>query len=136
MGIAAEAALYGWTDARHWVPDLLAGWSLIGCGLAAWALRPRNRCGALMAAAGFAWFLPNFNGSSIGAISWLSAHSLYLYRGPLVQLVLTYPRGRGSSRVERAAITGGYVAAVMTPMWTSELVTIVLAALLVALAAV
>jgi signal transduction histidine kinase len=135
MGIAAEAALYGWTDARHWVADLLAGWSLIGCGLVAWALRPRNRCGALMAAAGFAWFLPNFSGSSVGAISWLGAHSLYLYRGPLVQLVLTYPRGRRSSRVERAAIIGGWIAAVVTPLWRSEVVTILLAAALVAVAA-
>src|SRR5690348_17657096 len=55
MGIVAESALYGWTDARQWVPDLLAGWSLIGCGLAAWTLRPRSWCGALMTAAGFAW---------------------------------------------------------------------------------
>jgi signal transduction histidine kinase len=136
VGVAAESAFYGWMDARLWVPDLLAGWCLIGCGLAAWTLRPRSRCGALMAAAGFAWFAPNFSGSSIGAISWLSAHSLYLYRGPLVQLVLTYPRGRSSSRAERAAVIAGYVAAVVTPIWTSEVVTIALAALLVALAAV
>jgi signal transduction histidine kinase len=136
VGVAAESALYGWTDARNWVPDLLAGWSLIGCSLAARTLRPRNRCGALMATAGLAWFLPNFSGSSIGAISWLSAHSFYLYRGPLVQLVLTYPRGRSSSRVERAAVTGGYVAAVVFPIWNSLVLTIVLATLLVALAAV
>jgi signal transduction histidine kinase len=134
VGIAAESALYGWTDSRHWVPDLLAGWSLIACGLAAWTLRPRSRCGALMAAAGFAWFAPNFSGSSIGAISWLSAHSLYLHRGPLVQLVLTYPRGRSSSRLERAGVLGGYVAAVVASIWRSETVTIALAALLVALA--
>jgi signal transduction histidine kinase len=101
-------------------PDLLAGWSLIGCGLAARMLRPRNRCGALMAAAGFAWFAPNF---------------IYLYRGPLVQLVLTYPRGRSPSRMERAAVAGGYVAAVVTPIWNSLVVTIVLAAVLVAFAA-
>jgi signal transduction histidine kinase len=136
MGVAAESALYGWTDARHWVPDLLAGWSLVGCGLAAWTLRPRSRCGALMAAAGFAWFVPNFSGSSIGAIGWLSAHSFYLYRGPLVQLVLTYPRGRSSSRVERAAVIGGWVVAVLAPIWRSEVVTLVLAAVLVALATV
>ncbi|HJQ51219.1 MAG TPA: ATP-binding protein [Gaiellaceae bacterium] len=135
MAIAAESALYGWTDTRHWVPDLLAGGSLIGCGLAAWTLRPRNRCGALMAAAGFAWFVPNFSGSSIGAVSWLGAHSLYLYRGPLVQLLLTYPRGRSSSRVERAAVMGGWIAAVVAPVWRSEVVTIVLAAALVALVA-
>jgi signal transduction histidine kinase len=135
VGIAAESALYGSTDARHWVPDLLAGWSLIWCGLAAWTLRPRSRCGVLMAAAGFAWFAPNFSGSSIGAISWLSAHSLYLYRGPLVQLVLTYPRGRSSRRLERAGVVGGYVAAGVAPIWRNEIVTIVLAMLLVVLAA-
>jgi signal transduction histidine kinase len=135
VGIAAESAFYGSTDARHWVPDLLAGWSLIWCGLAAWTLRPRSRCGVLMAAAGFAWFAPNFSGSSIGAISWLSAHSLYLYRGPLVQLVLTYPRGRSSRRLERAGVVGGYVAAGVAPIWRNEIVTIVLAMLLVVLAA-
>jgi signal transduction histidine kinase len=135
LGVGAESALYGWADPRHWVPDLLVGWCLIGCGLAAWSLRPRSRSGALMAAAGFAWFLPDFSGSSAGVISWLSAHCLYLYRGPLVQLVLTYPRGRSSSRVERAGIIGGYVAAAVVPIWRSEIVTIVLAALLVALAA-
>lgn len=135
LGIGAEWAFYGWADPRHWLPDLLVGWSLIGCGLAAWSLRASSRCGALMAAAGFAWFLPDFSGTSIGAISWLSEHSLYLYRGPLVQLVLTYPRRRSSLRVERAGVVGGYVAAVVTPIWRSEIVTIVLAALLVALAA-
>ena len=135
LGVGAEWALYGWADPRHWIPDLLAGWCLIGCGLAAWSLPPRSRSGVLMAAAGFAWFAPNFGGSSIGVISWLSAHSLYLYRGPLVQLVLTYPSGRSSRRMERAAVVGGYVAAVVTPVWRSEMATIVLAVLLVALAA-
>ena len=135
LGISAEWALFGWTDPRHWIPDLLVGWCLIGCGLAAWSLQPRSRSGALMAAAGFAWFAPNFIGSSVGAISWLSEHSLYLYRGPLVQLVLAYPSGRSSRRMVRAGVIGGYVAAVVTPAWRSEIVTIVLAALLVALAA-
>ena len=135
LGVGAEWALYGWADPRHWVPDLLVGWGLIGCGLAARSLRPRSRSGALMTAAGFAWFAPNFGTTSVGAISWLSAHSLYLHRGPLVQLVITYPRGRGSRRIERAGVLGGYVAAVFAPIWRSEIVTIVFAALLVALAA-
>ena len=135
LGVGAEWALYGWADPRHWIPDLLAGWCLIGCGLAAWSLRPRSQSGALMATAGFAWFAPNFRGSSIDVISWLSEHSLYLYRGLLVQLVLTYPSGRSSRRIERAGIIGGYVAAVVTPVWRNEIAAIVLAALLVALAA-
>lgn len=135
VGIGAEWAYYGWADPRLWVPDLLVGWSLIGCGLAAWSLRPRSRCGALMAAAGFAWFAPDFSGSSLGAIGWLSEHSLYLYRGPLVQLLLTFPSGRSSRRIERAGLVGGYVAAVVTPAWRSEISAIALAALLIALAA-
>ena len=135
LGVGAEWALYGWADPRHWVPDLLVGWGLIGCGLAAWSLRPRSWSGALMTAAGFAWFAPNFGTTNVGAISWLSAHSLYLHRGPLVQLVIAYPRGRSSRRIERAGVLGGYVAAVFAPIWRSEIVTIVLAALLLALAA-
>lgn len=135
VGVGAEWAFYGWADPRHWVPDLLAGWCLIGCGLTAWSLRPRSQSGALMAATGFAWFAPNFVGSSIAAISWLSEHSLYLYRGPLVRLVLAYPSGRSSRRMERAGIIGGYVAAVVIPVWRSEIATIVLVGLLVALAA-
>src|SRR6185437_1698134 len=78
LGVGAEWALYGWADPRHWVPDLFVGWGLIGCGLAAWSLRPRSRSGALMTAAGFAWFAPNFVTTSVVAISWISAHSLYL----------------------------------------------------------
>ena len=88
-----------------------------------------------MAAAGFAWFAPNFIGSNIGAVSWLSAHALYLYRGPLVHLVLSFPSGRSSRRMERAGVVGGYVAALVTPVWRSEVATIVLAAVLVTVAA-
>src|SRR5207244_6101572 len=107
LGVGAEWALYGWADPRHWVPDLLVGWGLIGCGLAARSLRPRSRSGALMTAAGFAWFAPNFGSTSVGAISWLSAHYLYLHSGTIVQLVIIYPRGRSSRRIERAGVLGG-----------------------------
>ena len=135
LGFGAEWALYGWAVPRQWVPDLLVGWCLIGCGLAAWLLRPRMRSGALMAATGFAWFAPSFTGSNIAAVSWLSAHALYLYRGPLVHLVLSFPSGRSSRRIERAGVVGGYVAALVTPIWRSEVATFVLAVVLVTVAA-
>jgi len=93
-GVAAEWRLYGWADPGGWVPDLLAGWGMIGCGLAGWSRRPESRSGVLLAAAGFAWLAPNFAAAGLGAFGWLSAHALYLHRGPLVHLVLTYPRGR------------------------------------------
>ena len=134
VGIAAEWRLYGWADPGDWVPDLLAGWAMIACGLAGWSRRPQSRSGALLAAAGFAWFAPNFAATGSAALAWLSAYALYLYRGPLVQLVLTYPQGRPVRRLDRAAVIAGYAAAVITPVWADKTATIVLACLLVAVA--
>jgi signal transduction histidine kinase len=135
LGIVAEWRLYGWADPRGWLPDLLTGWSLIGCGLAGWARRPRSRAGALLAAAGFAWFVPDLAPAGVGLLGWISAHALYLHRGPLVHLVLTYPRGRIRGHLEGAAVAAGYAAAVVTPVWGSGAGTIALAGCLVAVAA-
>jgi signal transduction histidine kinase len=60
---------------------------------------------------------------------------LYLHRGPLVHLVLTYPSGRSGSRLVRGAVAVGYAAAVITPIWPSEPATIVLAELLLGVSA-
>jgi signal transduction histidine kinase len=135
FGIAAEWIYFGWGDPRHWVPDLITGWTFIACGLVAWSRRPESRSGALMAATGFTWFLGNLAGSGIDPVDWLGAHALYLYRGPLVHLLVTYPSGRLASRLDRAAVAVGYAAAVLTPVWRSELATIVLAVLLVVVCA-
>ena len=132
VGVAAEAALYDRGYPGDWAPDLLAGWSLIACGLVASSRRPESRSGALMAATGFAWFAGNFSSSEIGWIAWLSAHALFLYRGPLVHLVLTYPRGRCTSKLETGAVGLGYAFAVITPVWSSLPVTIALSGALVA----
>lgn len=133
-GVAAEWRMYGWADPGGWVPDLLAGWGMIGCGLAGWSRRPESRSGVLLAAAGFAWLAANFAAAGLGAFGWLSAHALYLHRGPLVHLVLTYPRGRTRGLVEGSAVAVGYAAAVLTPVWSSRAGTIALSALLVAVA--
>ena len=98
VGVAAEWRLHGWADPGGWLADLVTGWAMIGCGLVGWARRPQSRSGALLAAAGFAWFVPNFASSGAGLLGWLGARALYLHRGPLVQLVLTYPRGRVRGR--------------------------------------
>ena len=134
LGILAEQIYFGWGDARHWVPDLVTGWSLIACGLIGWSRRPDSRSGALMAATGFAWFAGNFTTAGLGPLDWLAAHALYLYRGPLVHLLLSYPRGRIAGRIERAAVAVGYVAAIVTPAWRSGTTTIVLASLLLGVA--
>jgi signal transduction histidine kinase len=134
LGILAEQAYFGWGDARHWIPDLVTGWSLIACGLVGWSRRPESRSGALMAATGFAWFAGNFATVGPGPLDWLAAHGLYLYRGPLFHLVLSYPRGRLAGRVERSAVAVGYVAAIVTPASRNGTATIVLASLLVGVA--
>jgi signal transduction histidine kinase len=134
VGIAAEWTYYGWGDPRDWVPDLITGWILIACGLIGWSRRPESRSGALLALTGFAWFVPDFAVTGVGAFDWLTERALYLHRGPLVQVVLTFPRGRAGGRIERAALAVAYVAAVVRPIWQNEIGTIVLAVLLVGVA--
>jgi signal transduction histidine kinase len=135
LGLTAEWVGFGWDDPRHWIPDLAVGWTFIGCGLIASRRRPESRTGPLLAATGFAWFVWNFAGVGVAAVAWLAAHLVYLHRGPLVQLVLTYPSGRPASRLVRAAVAVGYAAAVITPVWRSAGATILLAGLLVAVCA-
>src|SRR4030095_10438726 len=135
VGLAAEWVGVGWDDPRHWVPDLAVGWTFIGCGLVAVWRRPESRSGLLMAATGFTWFLENFAQVGVAAVAWVAAQLAYLHRGPLVQLVLTYPSGRPGSRLVRGAVAVGYAAAVITPVWQSEVATILLAGLLLAVCA-
>jgi signal transduction histidine kinase len=127
LGLAAEGVGFGWDDPGHWVPDLLVGWTFVGCGLAGQAIRPRSRSGALMVLTGFAWFLGNFSPVDVAALSWAAGNGLYLYRGVLVQSVLTYPTGATDSWPVRATIAGGYALSAVRPIWQSGIATIVLA---------
>ena len=124
LGLAAELVAYDVGAVRHWLPDLAVGWSFVGCGLVAWSRRRESRTGLLLAATGFAWFAGNFAGSLV-----------YLHRGPLVHCVLAYPSGRLRSRVARATVAVGYVAALAPPVGRSETATIALAVLVVGVAA-
>jgi signal transduction histidine kinase len=127
LGVVAEWSLIGSGDVRGWVPDLVAGWLLIGCGLFGWRRWPESRSGVLLAMTGFAWFAPNFAPSDVGAVDWLAAHALFLHRGPLLQLALTYPVGRVRGRLDRAGVALAWGAALVAPAWRSEWAAIVLA---------
>jgi signal transduction histidine kinase len=135
LALGAEWAAYDWSDVRHWLPDLVAGSALIACGLVARARRPESESGALMAAAGVAWFLPNFATTGLSAVDWLFAHLLYGHRGPLVALVLTYPLGRPRSRLDIGAVLAGCALALVTPVWQNEAASIGIALALIAVAA-
>jgi signal transduction histidine kinase len=98
------------------VLDALAGFALLFLGLLAWSRRSESRVGSLMAAAGFAWFLGSM---------WPPA--VFLHRGPLAQLLLSYPSGRLSSRLERTAVGAAYVYAAAYPIAENEYATLAFA---------
>src|SRR5215212_764116 len=118
VGIAAEQVYFGWDDTGDWLPDLLTGWTLIACGLVGWSRRPESRSGPLLAATGFAWFAANLAGDD----------ALYLHRGLLIHLVLSYPSGRLVRPLDRVAAGIGYGAALVPAVWSSEIATCVLSA--------
>ena len=44
-------------------------------------------------ATGLLWFVGNFDTSELAALAWVAAHGVYLHRGPLVHVIVTYPSG-------------------------------------------
>ena len=124
LGVVAEWNAYELEELRHWLPDLVVGWTLLGCGLVAWSQRRESRTGPLLAATGLAWLAGN-----------LAEPLVFLHRGPLVHCVLSYPSGRLRSRLSRAAVVAAYATALVAPLGRSEIASIVLACLIVAAAA-
>jgi signal transduction histidine kinase len=123
-GIGAELVGFGFDDPAAWVPDLLIGWVLVGCGLVGWERRPRSLVGPLLVATGGLWFVGD-----------VSAAAVYAYRGPLLHLTLTYPGGRSRGRAQALAVGAAYVAGAVAWVWRSERLTIVLSLAFVAAAA-
>jgi signal transduction histidine kinase len=134
VGVAAEWNLLHSGNAGDWIPDLVTGWTLIACGLVAWRRYPESRSGALLAAVGFAWFAPNLVPGDVRPLAWVAGLALYLHRGPLFQLALTYPRGRVSGRAGHVAVAAAWAAALLTPVWRNEIVAAVLAMTFVVIA--
>lgn len=104
--------------------DLAVGISLIGLGLLSWERRPESLAGVLLAVSGFAWFLGNF-----------VDQALFLHRGVLIHLLLSYPRGRLRTGGEYALVASGYAYAAAGPAVGSDAVTIGAAVLLTMAAA-
>src|SRR6476659_10740005 len=79
---------------------LAAGWALIAAGLASWLQRPGSRWGLLLAAAGFAWFVPEWNNPGVGsALAFTAGLCLYATCPALVgHALLVYPHGDVRSR--------------------------------------
>ena len=123
VALACEAA--GGLATGAAAGDLLAGLALLGGGAAMWLARPSLQAGPLAALAGGAWFAGD-----------LEASLLYLHRGPLVHLLLTYPgSGRVRSRLVWVVIACAYVDGVVPALARSEVPTIVLSAAVIGVAA-
>ena len=76
-----------------------------------------------MIAAGVTWFLGT-----------LFEPALFLHRGPLVQLHLSYPTGRLPTRFAQAIVALAYITAIVEPLARNDALTLALSGL-VALAA-
>ncbi len=105
------------------IADPTVGIVLLACGAVTWARRPKSRVGLLLAAAGGCWFLGSL---------WSAA--VFLHRGPLVHLHLSYPTGRVRRPLTVATVVAAYVVAVAEGFIDSPWLTLGLA-LLVAIAA-
>jgi signal transduction histidine kinase len=115
--------------------DLALGWVLIGCGLVGWSRRPRSSVGPLLALTGFAWFFGTLAGSRIGVVAAAGAALLFLHRGPLCHAIIGYPGGRRLGRLGVLAVVVCYVYAVAVPLARSDVVTIGVAFLVLAVTA-
>jgi signal transduction histidine kinase len=117
LDVARDHPGYWFADSTDFagVALLAAGWTLVACGLVEWLRRPESRFGPLLAAAGFAWFLLEWNNPGIDSpLAFTIGLALYASCAPLVaHAVLAYPGGQLGSRLERAAVVLLYAACVL-----------------------
>ncbi|MFE4703613.1 sensor histidine kinase [Streptomyces sp. NPDC056738] len=102
--------------------DAAVGTVFLGSSAVAWTGRRRSRVSLLMAVTGVCWFL----GSAVPGL-------VFLHRGPLVHLHLSYPIGRLHRRPAAVVVLVAYGAAVyegfvQTPWLTAGLSALVVAA--------
>jgi signal transduction histidine kinase len=98
---------------------LVVGWSFVGVGLFAWARRPDNRVGTLMAGTGFAWLLSSLSFSDVPLIFTVGQVFGSLFFAVVTHLLLAFPSGRLQSRLERRLVLATYLltTVVIAPMW-------------------
>ena len=117
LGLAVEWAFYDATlGPGLTVVDFLVGCLLVMAGAIASDRRNESRVGLLMTLSGFAWFLGAVGGDAV-----------YLHRGPLVQLVLSYPSGRVNGRVAKTVVACAYIDALVQPLAHNDRLTLLLA---------
>ena len=123
LAVVAELVSYEAGDLALVIADAVVGLILVTCGVVAWQRRGESRVGPLMVLSGYTWFAGN-----------LWTQLLYLHRGPLVHLHISYPTGRLRRRLAQVTVTAAYVDALVLPLARSDVLTLVLASLVAAAA--
>jgi signal transduction histidine kinase len=88
------------------------GWAFVGAGMVAWARRPENRTGLLMALTGLVWLGRDLEWWRAPIPAHLSDLSLNLFLALIAHQVVVFPHGRARSRFERALVASAYLLAV------------------------
>jgi signal transduction histidine kinase len=99
------------------IVDAATGLVLVALGLAYRRYPP----GLLLVGAGLAWFLGD-----------IAVWAIYLHRGPLVHLIVSYPFRWPRTRLAWVTIAVGYLCSALPPLPTSGLATLAVAATLLA----
>jgi signal transduction histidine kinase len=109
------AGSFAGTSTLGAIAELGAGWSLVAVGLLFWSRHRHNRFGLLLAAAGFAWFLPELNNPYLGsALGFTIGLVGFVACAPLVgHAALAYPTGRLRSPLEAGVVAVSYAAALL-----------------------
>jgi signal transduction histidine kinase len=91
------------------------GWVLLACALVLWGRHPGNTVGPLLAAAGCAWYLAEWDNPGISSATVFTVGLvLYAACAPLVAwAMLAYPSGRLTSWAERVAVSVALAGAVL-----------------------
>jgi hypothetical protein len=113
LRIVAEApdSSFSGTSALGRTALLSAGWGLVAAGLGSWLVGgAAGRVGPLLAAAGFGWFVLEWNNPGAdSALAFTLGLVFFASCPPLVgHAALAYRRGRLASRLERAAVALAY----------------------------
>jgi signal transduction histidine kinase len=124
IGIGAELVAGAPQGLALALVDLVVGVLLLGFGAVARLRRPASRTGGWLALAGLAWFA--------GTLGW---PFVYLHRGFLVLLLLSYPSGRlPAGSLARAAVAAAILDSTVIPLARDDRLTVALS-ILVAVAA-
>ncbi len=105
-------ATFGGTSWTAGLAELAAGWAVIGAGCYVW--RRGKRSGLSLAAAGVAWFFPEWDNPGAGAaVFTFGLVSYALAPAVVAHAVMAYPSGRLSSPLERVALAVAYADAAL-----------------------